>query len=627
MIKNTKLFSPIVYDGPCTFPVNTFAWKQWWKEERRRCLEGYEVNGIRITGDYYFYLNYWKILGRNPDPKIRKKTLISPRFTELDFEFFNEVEKAKKAGKHLCVAKRRQCGFSEKAASLAGKEFCFFPHSQTIIIAGESKYSDDTMRKVHRGINALKWSEFRKRMSPSAIDMAIARYKNPGDRDWRGYFSELHSMTAKDNDQVTVGKTPSLIIFEEAGKFKNLIGAFNYIKPAFEANGEVTSFALVFGTGGEMDTGADQLMHMFYNPSTYNMMEYEDIYSEDYDPQQTDRKKVGFFVPAWKFMIIDEDGNNLKEESLAKINKDRETAKSSNKSDDFFNSLTQFPIFTEECFLISEGKVFNSAKLNTRLSQIKKSKELSSVGRRGNLNWVKKEKDPRGDVVWVDSEDGKFIRFEEPHKDVLGNIPVGLYKAGTDSYDRDKTAGEGSQGSVSIMKSFINSSVTSRKYVARLTYRPDTADEFYEESAKLCMYYGCRNLIEYSNLLIFTWYKNHGFEWMLKERPEIAYSNVKDSRVQNKYGVDPQTKHEWITRLRDYIEVNCDNLDDEEQIVAFLKFRLDKDYNCDITISSALALVHMEDDIDIEVKELTKPKQNFNFGYKLINNKFVKVYK
>jgi len=302
-------------------------------------------------------------------------------------------------------------------------------------------------------------------------------------------------------------------------------------------------------------------------------------------------------------------------------------------SSSYFNEITQNPIYSEEAFLISDGTFFDSAKLNKRLAEVRKSKELSTRGQRGKLNWVY-EGTKISDVIWEPDETGPIIIFEHPEKaKVTVNkseqtvVPDDLYYAGTDSYDRDKAASTTSLGSCSIKKAFYSASKTYNKFVARYTDRPDTSEEFYETTAKLCFYYNASNLIEYSNLLILKWYKDNGFEYMLKERPEIAYANVKISTMQNKFGIDPATKFEWIKMLRDYISANCDKIDDEEQLVKFLKFRLDPDYNCDITISSSLAEVNQQDSKDIEVK--TSQKENlakYKIGFKFVNGKLERKY-
>jgi hypothetical protein len=196
---------------------------------------------------------------------------------------------------------------------------------------------------------------------------------------------------------------------------------------------------------------------------------------------------------------------------------------------------------------------------------------------------------------------------------------MNLYVAGTDSYDKDEAQTSDSKGSCSIYKMFKDINSTSNLFVARYTDRPKTAETFYEETAKLCMYYKAPNLIEWSNISIFNWYKNNGFEGYLKLRPAIAYANVKDSKVNNKYGVDPGTKTEWMIMYRDYIEEYSENMYDMHQIDRAIKFRNEKGYNCDITISSSLAICHAKDNINIKAGKdqfVNKKDEFFHFKTK-----------
>lgn len=67
------------------------SWYTFWQEERRRCREGYEVGGHRITGDYYFYLNYCPIekvdIAKARGRKARK-VYGFPDFWDGDYEYF-----------------------------------------------------------------------------------------------------------------------------------------------------------------------------------------------------------------------------------------------------------------------------------------------------------------------------------------------------------------------------------------------------------------------------------------------------------------------------------------------------------------------------------------------------------
>ena len=102
---------------------------------------------------------------------------------------------------------------------------------------------------------------------------------------------------------------------------------------------------------------------------------------------------------------------------------------------------------------------------------------------------------------------------------------------------------------------------------------------------------------------------------------------VKKSKTVNRFGIDPNTKPHWLTKLRKYLEDqnNIDKMDDVEQITALAKFRYNpgiKKYNCDITISSALALVCYEDEEFIQVMSSTETiEEDKPIGYREINGK------
>ena len=599
MYVNTKLFSPVIIDGYTRANPLSYEYREWWHEQKRRCLEGYTVGGIYIPGDYYWYLNFWKIRGK--DPKTGRKTLIAPRFVDMDLEYFLAVEKARNAGKHLVVVKARQKGFSEKHAALLGKEFTFFAHSQSIITAGEEKYSNATMRMCIRGLNALKDTEFYKRRQPDTLEYVQAKYKiiENGIPAWKGIHSEIYNMTSKNNAQATIGKSPSLIVFEEAGKFPGLIDSFKYIQPALEAEGgEKTGFAIIVGTGGDMEKGAAELEQMFYNPEAYDMMSYKNEYEED-----GGQESIGYFVPAWKFKMVDSEGNSLKEESINYIGTKRETARTSKKAQDFINAITQDPLVPSEAFMRTGGNMFNAAILNTQYARLRNEKALTDMADRGRLEWIKDDLGKISSVRFIHDENGALLIFEHPDLDENDEVYLNLYVAGTDSYDKDEANTSDSKGSCSIYKMFKDTNSTSNMFAARYTDRPATADKFYEETAKLCMYYKSPNLIEWSNVGIFNWYKNNGFEGYLKERPAIAYANVKDSKVNNKYGVDPGTKLEWLIMYRDYIEQYSEIMYDPYQIDRAIKFKNDRNYNCDVTISSSLAVCHARDNINIKINQ------------------------
>ena len=49
------------YGYYCADPWGSPAWLEYWQEQLRRIIYGYESSGVKITGDHYFYLKFCPI--------------------------------------------------------------------------------------------------------------------------------------------------------------------------------------------------------------------------------------------------------------------------------------------------------------------------------------------------------------------------------------------------------------------------------------------------------------------------------------------------------------------------------------------------------------------------------------
>lgn len=670
--KNVELFSPVIYDLEDQMPLYNKAWEvydnpnrkdrkivkinypkyylEWWYKQRDRCINGYEAGGVYITGDHYWYLNFWRIKSKK-----KGKGMIPPRFLDLDKMFFDYVDQARKENKNVLFLKRRQIGFSEKIAAMAAKEYTLFPSSQTLIIAGLEEYANNTIKKTKLGLDALSPDSqanagrefYKRRLKDNDGELLIAGFKVAGEVSM-GYFSEVHAITVKDNPQAASGKSPTLVLMEESGINPILIETYNYVLPSIQEMGIQDGKIVIFiGTGGKMEKGAAQLMKMFYNPNKYNLLAVDNIYEEDY----VDGAQCCPFFPAWMYYVMDYDGNSYKEPGIELIQKER------NKRGDKKNSLqefkTQMPLTPREAFSVSGVSPFNVNKLDKQLTVLLNS-DIEDTYQVGRFERIEDNKMFKG-VRWVPAPAGKensydadgdlvypCIIFEQPQRpkledaetfDYIFDMPTykGLYGAGTDSYDKDKAETSDSQGSFVIMKGYLNPNHTSCMPVCRITWRPTKKEKFYEQTALACIYYGeCENLIEWSNISIFDWYKTYKYDYLLKLRPEITYATIKDSRVNNRYGVDPNTKHVWIEHFADFIEDYCENINDIEAVRRFMVFR-SKNHNCDITISYMLSWEGLLDD----VKKGYVPKDSRQrvrtvespplFGYATLNGRKVRL--
>lgn len=183
-------------------PWGSPAWYDYWEEQRRRCMYGYKVGGVKITGEHYFYLNFLQIKKtENPDNPKSRKVIAFPDFWDGDFNYFwtrqiakegiveslldTEEEKNKilslddieqiphlvnlfnslklevkipshimvkdekgeqsvkhylKGGFNIIVGKSRRKGYSYKSAAIATNNYFTKPDSYTIFAAYEKKY-------------------------------------------------------------------------------------------------------------------------------------------------------------------------------------------------------------------------------------------------------------------------------------------------------------------------------------------------------------------------------------------------------------------------------------------------------------------------------------------------------
>lgn len=81
-------------------PEGSPDWLNYWEEQLNRCTNGYEVNGHKVTGHHYFYLNFTQIQivvedEDDPDSVVATKETRPPDFWDGDYDYFWSLEIAK----------------------------------------------------------------------------------------------------------------------------------------------------------------------------------------------------------------------------------------------------------------------------------------------------------------------------------------------------------------------------------------------------------------------------------------------------------------------------------------------------------------------------------------------------
>lgn len=546
-------------------PYGSSDFKKYWDEETDRCVNGYTADdGDYISGYFYFYLNYCPIQ-RNvnkittlPNGEIivkRTQDLTFPNFYDYDAYYYSAIEEAEDLGKHLCVLKSRRKGYSYKAASMACRNFYFIPNSKTYIYASKKEYltGDGVLTKAWDYMSFIDehtaWGKKRsinKELHRRAGFFTKDQYGNEVEA---GFKSEIIGVTLNNNPDVVRGKKAKLILFEEAGSFKELGAAWQIARPSVEDDGVAFGLMIAYGTGGDKDSNFATLKDMFYKPAAYNCLGFKNIWDDGISD-----KPCGFFIPqstnmdivdrhTGKRIYMDEDGNTFDIISRQKILEDREALISKSTSQTAVDRyIAERPLTPREAMLDLKGNIFPKKDLMEHLSNIRTNSKLQASKQVGDL--VRTE---TGQLVWRQKKFGDILTYDIPDgEDKTGSIviwehpdpaaPFGLYIAGCDPYDHDVSQ-TGSLGSFFIYKRFNNIESYYDIIVAEYTGRPPTAEEYYENCRRLLEYYNARLLYENERKGLHVYFTQKHCEHLLVDTPDIVNDIIQDTHVNRRKGI------------------------------------------------------------------------------------------
>ena len=72
-----------------------------------------------------------------------------------------------------------------------------------------------------------------------------------------------------------------MILWEEAGKFKDILQSWQIARPSVEdSGGNAFGTMIAFGTGGSEGADFEGLKEMFYHPKGYNILSFPNIWDE-----------------------------------------------------------------------------------------------------------------------------------------------------------------------------------------------------------------------------------------------------------------------------------------------------------------------------------------------------------
>lgn len=516
---------------------------------------------------------------------------------------------------------------SYKGGAMLCRNFFLIPGSKSYVYASNKQYltDDGILTKAWDYMDFIDsntaWgkkrqvanTQMRRRASMIVTD-------DFGNKIEVGYKSEIIGVSLKDNPDSVRGKAGKLILWEEAGTFPELEAAWQIARPSVEQDGIAFGTMIMFGTGGDQGSAVAALRRAFYDPKSFNCLEFENIWDEG-----AQNRPCGFFVPQHTNLDIrdkdgnrlymDKDGNTIHNKSrdfiLGLRKQELENAVSSQQIDRYIAEHSETPA---EAFTELSGNIFPKKELQKQLAKIRTNKKIQNHKQVGFLT------EANGEMIWNIQKGGDITQYPLP-KDTdpkgaiviwehpVKNAPFGLYIAGIDPYDHDQS-GTNSLGSCIIYKRFQDFESYSDIIVAEYTGRPATAEIFYENVRKLLIYYNARAMVENQNTGIFTYFNNKHCSYLLADQPDIIKDIVNNSSVNRRKGchMNKEIKlwgegkiKEWLEEKRNDEQLGLNTILSEPLLEELIQYN-DK-INVDRIMAFMQVMIYKEQLYNTKVKQ------------------------
>lgn len=544
--------------------------RDWWRLQYDYCENGFINNNYRVTGDHYFFLNFYSMLIAEKGKKAGAgRNFTHPNFWAVHYEWFHYIELAEMFGFDVAGLKGRGVGFSEIGASLGVRPFITTPFYNTMYVASYEPFltgkgiiqkcwtqldwlnqnSEDGMRRVRQAIN----QNLHKRAS---------KLNKEGEEF--GHMAQISGQVVDKPDKLRGDRTERLV-FEESGSNPYLLETYTVAEALVVINGIRLGTRIVFGTGGDTEettgkngkskSGLFGLEKMFLNPKSFSVLPYRHNYNNASVFVET-----AYFLPSWRTVIDAMDSRGVVNEKKAKayylkLRKEREA-----QPEMYLRYCAEYCFTYEEALSRKGSNRFDQVKLANQRVAIEIMKTTPRT-RRGFLSWQYDSAQSQHrrivGVKFTDHKDGTVELVEEPQQH--DNKPIrDLYVGGIDSIDAGVTesivGAKGSKFCIVIKKRMYG--MAAPQYVCKYIARPDDVRAAYEIAAMMLWWYNCQANMEDTKVALRVYFREKGWMRFLMRRPKYATEGQhNNANAANLYGTQASEKmiDYGLDLIRDYI--------------------------------------------------------------------------
>ena len=618
------------------FRRNSRSWRAFWKEQFIRCKYGMTSHGYTITGDHYYFLNFYRLKDLdNVEEAGMGRQEIFPNFLEGQYEWFHYLKLARKLRMNACMMKARGAGYSEIEASIISNSYNVIKGSINVCTAFAQTQLDKLLEKVWANINWLYYNTDggMAHLSQAKNSNYLRRASHYEIRDGQkievGWGSQIQGIIT-DKPGKLRGDRTDILMFEECGLWPQFTKAYTQADALVGQIGRQWGLRLMGGTGGETGPQMEGLRKMYYEPQLFGVLPYRHNFTKNGEYAIT-----SFFLPAFRTIkelsLLDNRGWLDDEDGKAYFNKTRDLK--AQDPEEFTTFCAEYCFDGEEAFSLEGNNKFNKILIAEQLANIRIHKD-SPKPEKGTLEYIfKNGQHSRENITglrWIKSNTGDVQILEHPiwtqvsYDDEGNELKYekmnGLYVAGIDSIDLgmdDTSALTKDPSNFCIVIKRRQFGLKDPTYVAIYKARPNDVRDAYKTAIKLLQYYNCKANLEATRVSMLSWAREKKYLNYFMYRPVATYpagNNPKRRTIGTPASVaiiDHQTD-----LIRDYVNDFCHDIWFEEMLDELSRYTDEMKRKFDIIAAMGLCELGDEDMMGVTPRQIESTDDSFqDFGY------------
>lgn len=514
---------------------------------------GYQVGGDKITGRYFFHLNFCTVEGLD---ERNYPTDMSPFHVDCMKELFDLIDYSIPIKQNIFVWKARDKAYSYNMSSLAVGEMMMERNNTIVSLfpkGEEVKYKENFRAKYEATFNKLPQCM---KMYPYLKDTMTELHYGYEERDeetgqstTKGANNRIAFLKVTRKD-VAKSFRAKIMIIDEAGEIDCLKALHDTNEANMMRGGQKFGIEIIGGTSNAAHEGYKDVCFIWENAdklgfNKFFIPRYRALWG--WVPQYDDKGKDIGLKPAIDY----ETGESLVDVAENYFENRERILKEIGDRNGLLEFKQNYPKTEEDSFLRVTSSPYPIEELNIQLQMVRTNKEILSAVTTGNIEIV-----PDSNPIqtrFVPTPFGRWKMYMPPNHTLAFPDVMGV-----DTVKDEEAVESNSKNAIVVYRPFQSMKELSGLPICIYHHRPASLNSFFMDAMLTSIHFNAMTLVEEINKMFGDYYIDNGCGRLLAWRPTIL--TEMGSKAQNRWGVKPNSAVAQSVSLSYAVEETKDNV-------------------------------------------------------------------